>query len=177
LVETEKPHDHARHADGDRMSGPAAGKPGSDESRSNVPKPLAWLGKFHPPLTHFPIALLITAATAEILLIRRGDALFGHSTQFCVWIGASSAVAAALLGWLFAGFRLVDDEWVMTAHRWAGTSTGLLSVGLLLLGERVRTGVDSRAMFRVVLFLAAVLVGATGFLGGSLIYGLDHFNW
>jgi hypothetical protein len=86
-------------------------------------------------------------------------------------------VVAALLGWLFAGFQLVDDEWVMTAHRWAGTSTALLSVGLLVLGERARAGVDSRGPFRAVLFSGTVFVAVTGFLGGSLIYGLDHFNW
>jgi hypothetical protein len=33
------------------------------------------------------------------------------------------------------------------------------------------------ARFRAVLFTAAGLVGATGFLGGALLYGLDHYAW
>ena len=33
------------------------------------------------------------------------------------------------------------------------------------------------APFRAVLFTAAGLVGATGFLGGALLYGLDHYAW
>ena len=33
-----------------------------------VPRPLAWLGKFHPPAVNFPIAMLTAAALSELLL-------------------------------------------------------------------------------------------------------------
>ena len=54
---------------------------------SNLPRPLAWLGKFHPPLTHFPIALLIAATAWELLFIRSGRALFEHAVRCSVWFG------------------------------------------------------------------------------------------
>ena len=144
---------------------------------SNLPKPLAWLGRLHPPATHFPIALLIAAALAELLYMRSGSVLFDHAVRFTVWFGAVGAVGGAILGWLFAGFRLVDEQWVMTAHRWAGTSTALLAAGLLYLLERSASGAATRRSFRLVLFSASTLVGGTGFLGGSLLYGLDHYSW
>ena len=93
------------------------------EAPEGVPPLLAWIGRFHPPLVHFPIALLSAAALAELLLVATGKAFFDSAVRFCVWGGALGAVGAALLGWLFGGFRVVDDEWVMTSHRWLGTAT------------------------------------------------------
>ena len=142
-----------------------------------VPRLLAWFGKFHPLLTHFPIALLIAAALAEILLMRRPGMLFEHAVRFCVGLGAVSAVGAALLGWLFAGFQLSDDEWLMTAHRWTGTATAFWAVLLFVVSERMVAGIVFRRSFRFALFAGAALVAASGFLGASLIYGLDHYAW
>ena len=142
-----------------------------------VPRPLAWLGKFHPVATHFPIALLSMAALAEFLLAIRPQQLFRDAVRFCVWTGTAGALLAAPLGWFFAGFRLVDDTWLMTAHRWLGTGTAFWALLLLLLSERAsRSGTDRRAL-RLTLLFGAAFVGATGFLGGSLIYGLDHYAW
>lgn len=144
---------------------------------AGVPRPLAWLGKFHPALTHFPIALLSVAALAELLLLRRPSELLRHAVRFSVWAGAIGALIAAPLGWLFAGFRIVDDEWVMTAHRWLGTGVALWALVLLRQCERAYRPVASRIFFRFTLFVGAASVGCVGFLGGSLIYGLDHYAW
>jgi uncharacterized membrane protein len=174
LAHEDGPHDHRDH--GGAHSGRArAGF--SSAVESNVPKPLAWLGKFHPPLTHFPIALFVAAALAELLFIRTGSSQFEHAARFCVWLGAGGALAAASLGWLFGGFHIVDKEWVMTAHRWAGTGTALLAIGVLFLSERAVSGRAPRSQYRLALFAAATLVTVTGFLGGTLIYGLDHYAW
>jgi len=138
----------------------------------------AWLGKFHPPAVNFPIAMISGAALAELLLIATGRSFFANAGRFCLWVGCVGAVAAALLGWLFGGFHLVDDSWILTTHRWLGTSTALWSVLVLALGERAfRRAESSRRSFRVVLFSGAALVVVTGFFGGSLIYGLNHYAW
>jgi uncharacterized membrane protein len=142
-----------------------------------VPRLLAWFGKFHPLLTHFPIALLIAAALGEILLMRRPGMFFEHAVRFCVGFGAVAAMAAALLGWFFGGFQLNDDEWLMTAHRWTGTATAFWAVLLLVVSERTLAGTAPRRSFRFALFAGAGLVAASGFLGGLLIYGLDHYAW
>ena len=166
-----------------RHDGPALSTaPGASERplaypENDLPAPLAWLGRFHPPLTHFPIALLTAAAIAELLFIRTGGVHFEHAVRFSVWFGAIGAFSAAALGWLSAGFQLFDAEWLLTAHRWSGTGTALLAAGLLVLCERANRAAASRQSFRVALFASAALVGATGFLGGALIHGLDHYAW
>lgn len=173
-----KPHDHGHH-DATEASHP--GETLEPAMESNVPRPLAWLGKFHPPVTHFPIALLTAAALAELLFMRTGAAAYRHAVLFCVRFGAAAALLAATLGWFFAGFRIFDEEWVMTAHRWAGTCVALFAAALLYLLERTEApsapDTASRSRFRLVLFTSAGSVGATGFLGGALLYGLDHYAW
>ena len=141
-----------------------------------VPRPLAWLGKFHPPAVNFPIAMLTAAALSELLLIRTGRELFFQATRFSVWVGSLGAVAAAILGWFFAGFRLTDDEWLMTTHRWLGTSTFAWALLVLFLCERAYRRAERRA-FRLALFAGAALVTTTGFFGGALVYGIDHYAW
>jgi len=140
---------------------------------------MAWLGKFHPPMVNFPIAMLLGAAIAELLLIVTRRPVFADAGRFCLWFGAIGAVAAAVLGWFFGGFHLVDKSWVLTTHRWLGTSTALWSLVVLALGERSRRSPTPRRTraYRLALFAGASLVAATGFFGGSLIYGLNHYAW
>ncbi len=114
---------------------------------------------------------------AEILLAVTGRSLFRDAVRFCVWGGALGAVGAGLLGWLFGGFRIVDEEWLMTSHRWLGTGTAAWAILTLALCERVTRSTAPRSGFRAALFVGAALVAATGFLGGSLVYGIDHYAW
>ncbi len=167
-----KGHDHKT---GDSSPESGSSEEGHEDAGTNVPQPLAWFGKFHPPVTHFPIALIVAAALAEFLFMQKGTALFEHATRFCVWLGAGGAVLAAILGWFFAGFHLFDDEWVMTTHRWLGTATALWAALIFGLCERAYSGTASRQPFRLALFAGAGLVSTTGFFGGALIYGLDHY--
>ena len=50
------------------------------------------------------------------LFMRTGAIACWHALLFGMRIGAGTALLAAVLGWFFAGLRLGDDEWVMTAH-------------------------------------------------------------
>ncbi|GMU22704.1 MAG: hypothetical protein AMXMBFR13_27890 [Phycisphaerae bacterium] len=139
---------------------------------------IAWLGKFHPPAVNFPIGLIIAAAVAEALLIATGRPAFAVAGRFCIWFGAIGAAGAALLGWFFGGFHLTDDSWVLTTHRWLGTTTAAWSLLVLFLAERaLRRERGSRKSYRVALLLGTLLVATTGFFGGSLIYGLNHYSW
>jgi mono/diheme cytochrome c family protein/uncharacterized membrane protein len=139
----------------------------------------AWLGKFHPPAVNFPIALLAAAALAEFLRIVTGRPFFDAPARFCLWIGAGTACLAALLGWFLAGFHLTDDDWVKTTHRWLGTSTAACALLLLLLSEISRRWPSGfpRLCYRLTLFGLAGLVTVTGYFGGALVLGLNHYAW
>jgi plastocyanin len=145
----------------------------------DMPAFLRWLGKFHPPTVNFPIAMLLGAALAEVLLILTGRPSFAHAARFCVWVACVAAVFAALLGWLFAGFRWTDASWILTTHRWLGTATAAWTILVLVLLERSAKagGTKAAVAYRVALFAGAMAVAVTGFFGGAMVYGLKHYAW
>jgi uncharacterized membrane protein len=138
-----------------------------------------WLGKFHPPAANFPIALLVAAAVAEFLWMVSQRSLFDAASRFCIWFGALAAVPTGILGWFMGGFHVTDEQWSMTVHRWLGTATDICAVLALVLSEIGRRPgyVRTRKVFRLLLFLAALMVLATGFFGGAQVYGLRHYAW
>jgi mono/diheme cytochrome c family protein/uncharacterized membrane protein len=162
------------------QEGPSREEPAEDRPPGHFfEKLIRWLGRFHPPAVHFPIALLTAAALAELLRIATGKPAFDAISRYCVWFGALTAVVAGILGWCLAGLRLSDASWVLMTHRWLGTAT-VVCAGLVLLlselsrrPERPRT----RMCFRVMLFVGAGLVSVTGFFGGAVVFGIDHYTW
>jgi hypothetical protein len=63
-------------------------------------------------------------------------------------------------------------------HRWLGTST-VACAGLVLVLTEVSRRPDrrrTRMWFRVTLLIVAALVLVTGFFGGAVVSGLDHYT-
>jgi uncharacterized membrane protein/mono/diheme cytochrome c family protein len=136
----------------------------------------AWLGSIHAASTHFPVALLMVAVLSELLGWWTRKETWLACTRFLLVLGAASAVGTASLGWLnaYAGVSAVYKF-----HQWLGTGTAvwaLLAAGSAVLFE-CREGSPERARMRGALFIGAVLVALTGFLGGAVVYGLDYHNW
>jgi mono/diheme cytochrome c family protein len=139
---------------------------------------LAWLGRFHILVIHFPIALLATAAFLEIIAAWRGNRMPEATVRICVLLGAASSVAAVALGWLHAdvgGFGNISGG-ILTLHRWLGTAVGLWSIGIVLLSERDSRCYQRSSMFRVLLWLGAFLVAITAHFGGLLVHGSNFFG-
>lgn len=162
----EAAHDHSAHGPNEALL------------RTGFGRFLVWLGKFHPAAVHFPIALLLAAAAAEILSMRYRPEFFQNAARFSLWGGALGALGAASLGWLYGGFRLIDEESLMIVHRWNGTGlTGVALLTLWLNERRIRRNVSQRGGYRTALFVTAVLVGLNGFLGGLMVYGPEQHQW
>jgi uncharacterized membrane protein len=163
-----------------RQEGLASARPAEAEPPTGLfEKLIRWLGNFHPPSVHYPIALLTAAAVAELLRIVTGRSAFDAITRYCIWFGTLTVVPAGILGWFLAGFRLTDASWVLMAHRWLGTST-VACAGLLLALSEVSRRPNRRRIrmcFRVALLVSAGLVSAAGFFGGALVFGLKHYVW
>lgn len=171
-------HDNGQHEHESTAAARHDHEHGHTHAEGSLAGLIGWLGKFHPPMVNFPIAMILGAALAELILIATGRSFFVTAGRFCLWVGCVGAVAAAVLGWFFGGFHLVDESWILTTHRWLGTTTAAWSVVVLLFGERTfRRTNATRRKYGVVLFIGAALVGVTGFFGGSLIYGLDHYSF
>jgi mono/diheme cytochrome c family protein len=140
---------------------------------------LGWLGRFHIPAIHLPIALFLAAAAGELcrLWYRIRDPW--PPVRFCVLLGAAGSVLAAGLGWLhadFGGYGAGSPE-VLSLHRWFGTLGSCAAAVAAVAAE-----IDSRRgrrspFFMLMLFAAALLIGAAGHFGGSLVHGEDFFSW
>ena len=135
---------------------------------------LDWLGRTHPFLVHFPLALFPVALVALVMARRRGGAV--DLIRALIVVGGAAAAGAALLGWLNAGFQLSDKDPLLLWHRWLGTLLGILGAGLGAWAWRRASSVNSGAMVALLgLVTAALLV--QGRLGGALIHGIDHLAW
>lgn len=129
------------------------------------------LGRFHPMVVHFPVALLVTAVAFVALQRLRGDAL-GGAIALLVQLAAVSAVVAAGLGIAWAehqGFRGSEAE-AVDIHRWLTIVGGALAIVAAVLYRLWPEGKND--VFKI-LFLCAstALVGTGAHLGGELVHG------
>ncbi len=163
--------------------------PGSPDTNSPNRQPLTLprrilrdVGQFHPPSAHFPIALLLVAVPAELMWMMTRNDSWKAITRFCVTLGAATAVITAILGWCDAPFSTYAgaSASVLLWHRWIGTATAIWAVlAATFLEFSNRRGNPPRLSryFRLTLVTGAALVSVAGYLGASLIYGLNHFSW
>ncbi len=138
---------------------------------------LSFVGRAHPLVVHFPIALLLVAALAE--LARRcfaGLGSAGSVVGWCLWIGAPAAVAAAISGWFNVSVQGYGDATVFW-HRWTGVGVAVVAVaalGLHLWTLR-RPGSARWAVLVLLLLLTAGIVVA-GHTGGELVHGEGYLD-
>jgi len=138
---------------------------------------LRMLGPLHLLILHFPIALLIAAATTELRRTLRGAQSPTPEVRFCVMLAGIGAAATASLGWIHAanGYGLSAPK-LLVLHRWTGTLAAVVAVGAAILSEwDQRRGVRS-FLFRACLFVASCLVAIEGHFGGMLVHGEDFLS-
>jgi len=157
-----------------------ASGPGDTDTQA-VSRLVSWVGNFHPAAVHFPIALLLAGLLAEVIALTTGRQSYQVAGRYCAVLGAWSALLAAGLGWCMAGFHLIDQDWpLMTRHRWIGTATAVGALALLFLMPtpgRVLPSRTANRAYRLVLLIAAILVGLSAYFGGLLVWGPDHLAW
>lgn len=130
---------------------------------------------------HFPVALLLVAALAEMGYILWRKPFLEHAVSLNLHLSAASAIGAAVLGWALATVTGIEPELRSTLfwHRWLGTSSAVLAVAALALWHYHRAQMTKRRLwtFRGVLFAGAISVSLAGHLGGLLVYGLDFYHF
>jgi len=143
------------------------------------------LGRLHPVLLHFPLALAVAAAIVETIQWLRRRPSPAPSTITILVLGAISAPLAAASGWMNARFGGDSGE-TLEWHRWSGViaASGLVLVaivGVLLhrraaraVGGNGRGGDGMLAAFRVGLLVVAAIAGYCGHLGGELKWGTGY---
>lgn len=138
-----------------------------------------FLGRLHPMLVHFPIALLVMAAVAEFVRFRPREALSGVAF-FCVSFGALAALFAAATGYLNADLerhsRSLAD--ILDSHRVAGTVLAAFALVTWILMAIHRAGRVAALVvpYRLSLIVTALLVAPVGHLGGTLVFGEGYLT-
>src|SRR5262249_3202536 len=111
------------------------------------------LGRLHPLIVHFPIALVLGAAAAETSAAATGRRHWRTVAIVGVRVGAAWAVAAVIVGWLFAADESTPLlEW----HRWLGVFAATAATAAAVATSRVgRWSYGHLWTYRVALFWAA----------------------
>jgi uncharacterized membrane protein len=139
---------------------------------------VAWLGKFHVLIIHFPIALLVTAAAVELGCACLGSQRPSPAVRLCAQLGGAGAVVAVVLGWLHADFGgFGSGSELLCAHRWLGTAGGLWAVALAIWSEAESRRGRRSWQFRFCLWPGALLVGAVAHVGGMMVHGAGFLDW
>jgi len=134
---------------------------------------IGFLGKMHPGIVHFPIALLSVAALFECWRLVRRQAGPNPATLPLSVLAALGAVAASLFGFFLADYDEVEGS-LLDLHKWVGL--GATAVALLSAGAAIKAGTCgiSLKILRITLLLGSGLVLGTGYLGGELVFGKNH---
>ncbi len=138
---------------------------------------MALIGRLHPLILHFPIALILVAAAAELVAMLAHYGPWRVVAVANVRAGAACAAAAAITGWLLAAGSIVDDVRTLEWHRWIGTAAAVAAIGAALASTALdRKSPKVRWLYRIALFWAAALVAITGHLGARLVWGADFLR-
>lgn len=138
------------------------------------------IGRLHPLLVHFPVALIVTAFVAEAMFVARRDERLATAARFMVHAGAWVGVAAALAGFARAESIVLapDQQSAFALHRIAGIATPVLAFLAAGLADGVRRSgqIWELFLYRIVLALAAAGALVAGFCGGEMVYGAGFFS-
>jgi len=127
-------------------------------------------------LVHFPIALILIAAAAELIFL---------ATRFPRWqtvavanlrAGAAFAVASAGAGWLLASSRIVEASPSLEWHRWLGLMAAIAAIAAALMTVKIDPMERRQWPYRIALFSAAAIVAVAGHFGAVLVWGADFLR-
>ena len=149
------------------------------------PKPMpqrlySWLGRWHPAVVHFPIALFLISGVLEAVALLGRRAWLTDGTRVLVGLAALSALVAAGLGWLAMGMPGPVEDLTHTLHRWIGTAIALVGLTAWWAKERAMrpgAGPGKRRLYAGLLTAIVVAVLINAYLGGALTHGANHLRF
>lgn len=142
------------------------------------------LQHIHPMLVHFPIVLIMVLAVFDVIATVRGLTVSGRTISGSV--STSIAVAAAVfsvLAYIFGGIALTIAESggfhsnVAEIHEQLGETVAIsfsvyAVLRIVLWMRDYRTSGAMTVILPAIAVIGSVLVGATAYFGGQLVYDL-----
>src|SRR5580704_1837800 len=123
-----------------------------------------FVGRFHPLVVHFPIALVLLVLVVECVGLFQWGKSINASAGFVLALATVSALAAALLGWML-GRNGGYEGGLVTRHMWGGISLA----AALVICCALRTW--NMKLYGTMLFATVCLLAWTSDQGGKLTHG------
>jgi uncharacterized membrane protein len=138
---------------------------------------MALIGRLHPLVVHFPIALVMVAAAAEAAVMLTAGGRWRTVAVVNVRAGAAFAFAAVIAGWRLASAPGIESTPLLEWHRWLGVIAAVWTAAAATATWFAERG-STRGLwiYRVALFLATACVAVTGHLGGLLVWGQEFLS-
>ena len=135
-----------------------------------------FLGRLHPAVVHFPIALLLLAAILELFTLKNFNSKLRPSIQILIITGLASAILAALLGYFLSKDETGGTN--LNIHQWVAYATLCLgAVSWFLLNNIVtKQQLSLIKPYRSILIFTSVGIIVTGHYGASLAHGDDYLT-
>ena len=138
---------------------------------SDLPSIFQFVGRLHPLVLHFPIALILTSFLFELLKEVRKKANFAEPAVLLLWLGAFSAVISAIAGYLLSiNGNYQGDTFIF--HQWFGLATSLIAALII----QLRTKHGFAKLFMPFYGGLTILLIVTGHFGASLTHGEDFLT-
>lgn len=123
-----------------------------------------FVGRFHPLVVHFPIALVLLALVVECASLFQWGKSVHATAGFVLALATVSALAAAFLGWMLGRSGGYEGS-LVTRHMWGGIS---LAAALVFCGA-IRAW--NTKLYGAALFATVCLMAWTSDQGGKLTHG------
>src|SRR6478736_5172107 len=116
---------------------------------------MALIGRLHPLLIHFPIAVALLAAAAELVSTITADERWRRVAVGHVRAAAVFALFAAIAGWRLSSDLVMDAAPILEWHRWLAVSGLAAACAAALTGGG--TAPLPTSIYRISLFAAGTL--------------------
>ena len=128
---------------------------------------LQFIGRFHPLLVHFPIALFLLVPILEIVGRSARFAYLRLSVNFVLTLATLGAASAAVLGWCLGRSGGYSGTLIIQ-HMWGGVVLSIVCWVCWVMRSRPR---ELSVPYAITLALGVGLVAWTGYRGGQLSLG------
>ena len=136
-----------------------------------------FLGRLHPLVVHFPIALLIVALILELFTLNKKNQELRAGINLLLIFGALGATISVVFGLLLK----TQDEYsgsLITIHQWSGIATAILAAATVTLHVYIISQ-NKKALlksYRAVLIFTVLNVAVAGHYGAALTHGADFLT-
>jgi uncharacterized membrane protein/YHS domain-containing protein len=140
-----------------------------------------WLGRVHPLIVHFPLAGFPLALLALLVALKTKSAAFDKADVVPLIVGTVAAILAVITGNIMEEASRFSASMNQIAERHEFVSEWAMILGIVLCLFRIwrwnRLEGAWRVSYGVALLVICGLLAFTGYLGGSLVFGPDHWRW